>query len=69
MGRTNIELNDALVKKALKLTGASTKKALVHQALESLIRQESLKKILKYEGKVQWEGDLSQMRKSRHGAR
>ena len=46
MSRTNIELNDALVRKARKLTRLKTKRAIVDKALELLVRSESRKGIL-----------------------
>ena len=60
--RTNIELNDALVKKAMELTGIPTKRALIHQALEELIRSNTRKDILRYMDSGIWEGDLEEMR-------
>ena len=36
--RTNIELDDELVREAFKLTGVTTKRELVHLALEQLVR-------------------------------
>jgi Arc/MetJ family transcription regulator len=65
MARTNIELDDSLVKKGLKLTGLKTKKDLVHKALEDFVRRESQKDILNYFGKLEWEGDLNALRKRR----
>lgn len=69
MSRTNIDLNDALIHKALRLTGAQTKKEVVHKALEDLVRRESRKGILKIEGKIQWTGSLDQMRRGRFDSR
>lgn len=69
MGRTNIDLNDTLVQKAFKLTGAGSKKELVHKALEALVRQEARKGILKLEGKIRWRGNLAQMRRGRFDSR
>lgn len=69
MSRTNIDLNDTLVHKALKLTGAKTKRELVHKALEELVQKESRKGILKFEGKIRWEGTLEEMRKTRYDSR
>ena len=65
MGRTNIVLQDDLVKKGLKLTGLKTKRELIDRALESFVRKQALKKFLKLRGKVRWEGNLQQMRRSR----
>jgi len=65
MQRTNIELDEKLVKQAMRLFGKKTKKELVHFALNELIRRERAKGILSLEGKVKWEGDLRKMRKGR----
>lgn len=65
MLRTNIELDEKLVKEALKLTNKKTKKDVVNYALEELVRKLKRKKLLDLEGKVQWKGDLDKMRKSR----
>lgn len=65
MLRTNIELNEKLVNEAMKLTHIRTKKELVNYAIEELVHKIKRKKILDIEGKVEWTGDLSEMRKSR----
>jgi len=65
MLRTNIELNEKLVNEAMKLTHIKTKKELVNYAIEELVHKIKRKKILDLEGKVEWTGDLSEMRKSR----
>jgi Arc/MetJ family transcription regulator len=63
--RTNIVLDEALVEAGLKATGLKTRKDLIDFALRDLLRRESQKKILQLKGKVQWEGNLSEMRKGR----
>ena len=65
MLRTNIELDEKLVNEAMKLTHKKTKKELVNYALEELISRLKRKKLLELEGKVEWTGNLSEMRKSR----
>lgn len=65
MHRTNVELDEKLVKKAMKLTRLSTKKELLNFALAELVRQNELKGLLNLEGKVEWTGDLAKMRESR----
>ena len=65
MARTNIELDDLLVKKGLKITGFKTKKDLIHKALEDFVRRESQKDILNYFGKLDWDADLRSHRKKR----
>lgn len=61
--RTNIEIDDKLIKDTLKATGLKTKREVVELGLETLLRlkrQEKLAKELR--GKVRWEGDLEDMR-------
>jgi len=65
MHRTNIELDEALVEQGLKLTRLKSKKALVHYALQEVVRRKRRKGLLKLAGKVKWEGDLEEMRGSR----
>ncbi|MDP3297835.1 MAG: type II toxin-antitoxin system VapB family antitoxin [Thermodesulfovibrionia bacterium] len=65
MSRTNIELNDKILKEALKLTHIKTKKDVVNYALGELVRKIRRKKMLELEGKVKWEGNLNEMRTSR----
>jgi Arc/MetJ family transcription regulator len=65
MARTNIVLDDNLIRKARKLTGLKTKREIVNKALELLVRSESRKGILEYFGSGIWEGDLEQMRRNR----
>ncbi|MFQ5544331.1 MAG: type II toxin-antitoxin system VapB family antitoxin [Nitrospiria bacterium] len=65
MSRTNIELDDRLVEAGLKITKCKSKKDLVNLALKELIAKKSRKELLELEGKVVWEGDLSQLREAR----
>lgn len=65
MSRTNIDLNDRILKEAGKLTHLKTKKEIVNYAMEALVKRLRRKKILELEGKVKWEEDLDEMRKSR----
>jgi Arc/MetJ family transcription regulator len=65
MLRTNIELDEKLVDEAMRLTHKKTKKELVNYALEEIVRKIKRKKILDLEGRVEWTGNLSEMRKSR----
>ncbi len=63
--RTNIVLDENLVEAGLKATGLKTQRELVDFALRDLLRRESQRKILDLQGKVRWEGDLSEMRNGR----
>jgi Arc/MetJ family transcription regulator len=50
--RTNIVLDDALVKEAFRVSEARTNKELVHEALRELIRTRSRKPLLALRGKI-----------------
>jgi len=65
MGRTNINLDDSLVQKGMKITGLRTKRELVDLALRELVRKEDQKSILSLEGVIRWEGSLDDLRKGR----
>lgn len=65
MGRTNIDLDERLIRRARRLTGLKTKKAIVHKALENFVRSEDRKGILRYYRSGIWKGDLKAMRRSR----
>jgi Arc/MetJ family transcription regulator len=65
MSRTNIELDDALVLKARKLTHLKTKREIVDRALELLVRSETRKGILRFYGSGIWKGDLKATRRDR----
>ncbi len=60
--RTNIEIDDQLMQKAMQLSNTKTKKETVEQALKALIQREQQRKILKLKGSVVWEGNLAEMR-------
>ena len=60
--RTNIELDTDLLKKAMEVTNLTTIKEVVHYALDEIIKMKKRKQLLKLKGKVNWEGDLDEMR-------
>jgi Arc/MetJ family transcription regulator len=62
--RTNIVLDDELVKHAQELTGIKTKRAVVDQALRILVMVHERIGIRELRGKLKWEGDLDQSRLS-----
>ena len=65
MGRTNIELDDALIHKARKLTQLKTKREIVDRALELLVRSETRKGILRFYASGIWKGNLKAARRNR----
>lgn len=60
--RTNIVIDDALMEEALKLTGLATKREAVELALRTLVKLRRQQDIRKFRGKLQWEGNLDEMR-------
>jgi len=65
MKRTNVVLDDELIKECQKLTGIRTQRALIDFALHEVSRRGRQKRLLKLKGSVKWEGNLSQWRKAR----
>lgn len=66
MGRTNIDIDDALVEKAMRLTGARTKREVVAIALRRLVEKGSLyRTVRRLRGKLPWEGDVDAWRSAR----
>ncbi len=57
--RTNIEIDDALMDQAMKAGPYKTKKDAVEAGLKLLARQAAYREILKWNGKLKWEGDDS----------
>jgi len=68
--RTNIEIDDELIREALRVSGLKTNRATVEAGLKALIRLHRIrlkrqKKILDLAGKVHWEGNLDESREGR----
>lgn len=63
--RTNIIIDNSLMRQAMKATGLSTKKAVVEEGLRLLVRAKGQEAIRRLRGKIAWEGDLSVMREGR----
>lgn len=62
--RTNIEIDDNLMKKALKYSNLKTKKEVIHEALNEYVKYQLRLKLLSLQGKVKWIGDLDKMRRN-----
>jgi Arc/MetJ family transcription regulator len=62
--RTNIDIDDDVLREAQRLLGTKTKRDTVDLALRELVARPRQIGILQLRGKVHWEGDLAQ---SRHG--
>jgi Arc/MetJ family transcription regulator len=63
--RTNIEIDDQLMREAMRRSGAATKKAAVEAGLRLLAQTHAQGSIRRLRGKVVWEGDLNRSRRSR----
>ena len=66
--RTNIVIDEVLIKEAQKLTALPTKKAVVDEALRTLIRLKKQETVLTLRGKIRWQGNLDPMRTGRYRA-
>lgn len=60
--RTNIVIDDNLMREALQASGARTKKAVVELGLQALIRQSQQRTIRKYRGAFDLKGNLDVLR-------
>ena len=68
MGHTNIDLDEMLVAEAMRLTGVSTKKEVIHLGLRELVRLARLRGVREHRGKFHWQGDLQKLREDEpHG--
>lgn len=60
--RTNIVIDDKLMRETLRETGLSTKREAVELGLKMLLKITRQKQARKLRGKLQWTGDLEKMR-------
>lgn len=63
--RTNIVIDNSLMRQAMKASGLPTKKAVVEEGLRLLIKVKGQEGIRRLRGKIEWEGDLGAMREGR----
>ena len=63
--RTNVVIDDELMAEALESTGLNTKKAVIEEALRTLVRLKKQERVRSLRGKLQWEGDLNNLREGR----
>jgi Arc/MetJ family transcription regulator len=64
--RTNIEIDDRLMRQAMRCSGTRTKKAAVEAGLRLLTETHAQGSIRQLRGKVIWEGNLNESRSSRN---
>jgi Arc/MetJ family transcription regulator len=60
--RTNIVIDDKLMKETLRLTGLKTKREAVELGLRTVVRLRKQDEIRRFRGKLKWQGDLDAMR-------
>lgn len=60
--RTNIDIDETLIKETLKATGLKTKREVVDYSLKLALRLKKQEQIKRLRGKFQWQGDLEKMR-------
>lgn len=63
--RTNIALDEALIKKAQELTGIKSKRAVVDEALRMLIQFYEQAEVRALRGQLRWDGDIDAARLAR----
>ncbi|MEQ1897496.1 MAG: type II toxin-antitoxin system VapB family antitoxin [Vicinamibacterales bacterium] len=63
--RTNIEIDDKLMRQAMRSSGVSTKRAAVEEGLRLLIQTRGQASLRRLRGQVAWKGDLHRSRLDR----
>jgi len=65
MKRTNLVLDEHILKEAVRILGAKTYSAAVNAALAEVVRRDKVRGLAEFIGSNLWEGDLSEMRQDR----
>jgi len=60
--RTNVVVDDDLMKSALLISGLRTKKEAIEEGLKLLVQVRGQKEIRRFRGKLKWSGNLDEMR-------
>lgn len=60
--RTNVVIDDNLMESALKVSGLRTKKDAIEEGLRLLVRINQQAEIKELRGKLNWNGNLEEMR-------
>ncbi|MBI4715146.1 MAG: type II toxin-antitoxin system VapB family antitoxin [Nitrospirae bacterium] len=60
--RTNVVIDDDLMKLALKFSGLRTKKDAIEAGLQLLVKFNRQTKVKDFRGKLKWIGNLDEMR-------
>jgi Arc/MetJ family transcription regulator len=62
--RTNIDIDERLMRRAKRLTALKTKRQVIHESLEVFVRLKEQERIRRYRGKLRWRGQLDAGRRS-----
>ena len=62
--RTNIVIDDKLLKAAKNILGTKTKRETIEKALQKIVNLEEQVEIKKLRGKLRWEGNLQESRRA-----
>jgi Arc/MetJ family transcription regulator len=63
--RTNIDIDNQLMRQAMRSSGARTKRAVVEEGLRLLIQTRGQRSLRRLRGKVAWAGNLEASRLGR----
>lgn len=64
--RTNIQIDDQLLQRAMRATGARTKKGAIEAAMQLTVQLHKQAEAIQKLWGIGWEGDLDQMRTDDH---
>jgi Arc/MetJ family transcription regulator len=67
--RTTLDLDDDALAAAMEASAGRTKTAVINEALRDYARRRRLRRLLKFEGKSSWTGDLDTLRRRRRSRR
>ena len=60
--RTTLNLDEAALDGAMETAPGMTKTAVINEALREYARRRRVRRLLKYRGRVRWEGNLDELR-------
>lgn len=65
--RSTIEINDVLLREALRLTGVKTKKDLIHLSLKELVKKKRIERLMAKMGKLPFLNSLKRLKAGPNG--
>ena len=67
--RTTLNIDDDALKQALKVAPGKNKTEIINEALREFARRRRIRRLLEYRGKLEWTGDIDQLRKRKRARR